>query len=73
SLDSDKDSWLKAIQKDGLSWPQISELKMWETSVVNTYQFEGIPFNVLVDPQGKVIATNLRGPALDQELSKLIK
>ncbi|HAK10792.1 MAG TPA: alkyl hydroperoxide reductase, partial [Chitinophagaceae bacterium] len=73
SLDSDKGSWVKAIQKDGLTWTHISDLKMWETSVVNTYQFEGIPFNVLIDPQGKVIATNLRGPALTQQLSQLLK
>lgn len=73
SLDSDKGSWIKAIQKDGLTWTHISDLKMWETSVVNTYQFEGIPFNVLIDPQGKVIATNLRGPALTQQLSQILK
>jgi peroxiredoxin len=73
SLDSDKASWLKAIQKDGLTWTHISDLKMWETSVVNTYQFEGIPFNVLIDPQGKVIATNLRGPALEQQLQQILK
>jgi peroxiredoxin len=73
SLDSDKASWLKAIQKDGLTWTHISDLKMWETSVVNTYQFEGIPFNVLIDPQGKVIATNLRGPALEQQLQQVLK
>ncbi|MEY2640053.1 MAG: hypothetical protein RIR90_1535 [Bacteroidota bacterium] len=73
SLDSDKGSWVKAIQKDGLTWTHISDLKMWETSVVNTYQFEGIPFNVLIDPQGKVIATNLRGPALTQQLSQILK
>lgn len=73
SLDSDKASWLKAIQKDGLTWMHISDLKMWETSVVNTYQFEGIPFNVLIDPHGKVIATNLRGPALEQQLQQILK
>jgi peroxiredoxin len=73
SLDSDKASWLKAIQKDGLTWTHISDLKMWETSVVNTYQFEGIPFNVLIDPHGKVIATNLRGPALEQQLQQILK
>jgi peroxiredoxin len=73
SLDNDKNAWIKAIQKDGLNWTHISDLKMWETSVVNTYQFEGIPFNVLIDPQGKVIATNLRGPALTQQLSQILK
>ena len=73
SLDNDKNAWVKAIQKDGLTWTHISDLKMWETSVVNTYQFEGIPFNVLIDPQGKVIATNLRGPALTQQLSQILK
>ncbi len=60
SLDKDKASWLKAIKDDGLTWQHISDLKYW-SSAADLYGFNGIPYNVLVDPQGKIIADNLRG------------
>jgi peroxiredoxin len=73
SLDKDKESWTEAIQKDSLTWPHISDLKYWSSEVVNQYKFEGIPFNVLVDPSGKIIASELRGAALDRKLSEVLK
>ncbi len=73
SLDSDKESWIKAIAADNLNWMQISDLKQWESTVVSLYNFNGIPFNVLIDPQGKIIANELRGEALDAKLAELIK
>jgi len=73
SLDNDKQAWIDAIQADGLTWNQVSDLKQWESSVVSTYKFEGIPFNVLVDPTGKVIATSLRGKALENKLTEVLK
>jgi len=73
SLDSDKDAWETAIQQDHLKWNHISDLKQWESSVVAPYKITGIPFNVLVDPDGKIIAVGLRGPALQNKLSEVLK
>ena len=73
SLDRDKAAWLKAIKDDGLAWKQISDLKFWNSSAATTYQVEGIPFNVLIDPQGKIIGKELRGPDLQNKLAELLK
>lgn len=73
SLDKERDSWLKAINDDGLTWTHVSDLKYWETKAVGIYHFDGIPYNVLVDPQGKVIAENLRGFDLENKLQELLK
>ena len=73
SLDNDKDAWKEAIAADKLTWTHISDLKQWESVVVGLYKFEGIPFNVLVDPNGKIIATELRGAALEAKLSEVLK
>ena len=73
SLDKEKDEWIEAIQKDKLAWTQVSDLKYWQSGVVALYQFDGIPFNVLVDPQGKIIATSLRGEELEKKLGEVLK
>jgi len=73
SLDEDKDAWMKAIQKDGLNWKNISDLKGWQSAVVPVYGIEGIPYNVLLDPEGKILATELRDKELDAFLSKTLK
>ena len=73
SLDQDKDSWVQAIKNDNLAWAQMSDLKQWQSAAVSTYNIEGIPFNVLIDPTGKVIAQELRGPALEQKLGEVLK
>lgn len=72
SLDKDKDSWKKAIAQDHLSWTQMSDLKYWNSQAVETFGFQGIPFNVLVDPSGKVIAQELRGEDLDSKLKQVL-
>jgi len=72
SLDNKKDKWEKAIAADHLTWTHISDLKQWESVVVPLYGINGIPFNVLVDPEGKVIAENLRGPALSAKLHEVL-
>ena len=59
SLDRGKAEWIKAIKDDNLTWNQISDLKWWSSAAVSVYGIDGIPFNVLVDPQGKIIATGL--------------
>jgi thiol-disulfide isomerase/thioredoxin len=73
SLDQDKAAWLKAINKDKLAWHHISDLKGWESAAVSLYNIEGIPFNVLVDPKGKIIAQNLRGEDLQQKLATVLQ
>lgn len=73
SLDKTKSDWLEAIQKDRLTWYHISDLKFWESAAVGLYGFDGIPYNVLVDPQGKIIASNLRGDALSKKLAEVLK
>jgi len=73
SLDDNKTNWMEAIKADKLNWLHISDLKKWESVVVNTYQFEGIPYNVLLDPTGKIIATELRGQALQENLAKILQ
>jgi peroxiredoxin len=73
SLDKEKEDWVQAIKADKLSWTHVSDLKQWESSMVSLYQFDGIPFNVLVDPQGKIVATSLRGAELEKKLTELLK
>jgi len=72
SLDQDKDSWKKAILQDHLTWSQMSDLKYWNSQAVQTFGFEGIPFNVLVDPSGKIVAESLRGPDLENKLKEVL-
>ena len=73
SLDENKESWIQAIEADGLAWTHMSDLAYWQSASVPTYQFGGIPFNVLIDPQGVVIAQSLRGPALSAKLREVLK
>lgn len=73
SLDKAKEPWLKAIKDDQLTWTHVSDLKYWESIVVPMYNIQGIPFNVLLDPQGNIVATNLRGSSLQAKLSEVIK
>jgi peroxiredoxin len=73
SLDDNKAKWLKAVQDDKLTWTHVSDLKQWESIVVPMYQIQGIPFNVLVDPNGKIIASGLRGEDLEKTLSSVLK
>ncbi len=73
SLDQEKEEWVKAINTDKLSWTHVSDLKYWSSIVVPVYNIQGIPYNVLVDPNGKVIAENLRGNQLDAKLGEVLK
>ena len=73
SLDKDKNAWLTAIKADNLTWPQISDLKWWNSAATSLYGLTSIPFNVLVDTQGKIIATNLRGADLEKKLTEILK
>ncbi len=73
SLDEDKQKWLDAIKSDELNWKHISDLKGWGNAAVGIYGFDGIPYNVLLDPTGKIIATELRAEALQQKLAEVLK
>lgn len=67
-----KESWLAAITKDGLSWPQVSDLKFWQNEAAVQYGVQSIPANFLLDKEGKIVAKDLRGPALEQTLERLL-
>lgn len=73
SLDRDRDAWLQAIRDDRLEWAQVSDLKFWDSQVVPLYHIDGIPYNVLLDPQGTVVASNLRGRELEAALEKALQ
>lgn len=68
-----KAEWLAAIEKDGLTWTQLSDLKGWENAASKMYGVRGIPANFLIDPSGKIIAKNIRGEELHKKLSEVIK
>jgi peroxiredoxin len=73
SLDSKREAWLKAIQKDQLTWTQASDLKGWDNEVAKQFGVRAIPFNLLIDPAGKIIARNLMEEALASTLNNLFK
>ena len=72
SLDEKKEDWLAAIHEDQLTWTHVSDLKGWESKAVGLYKIDGIPYNVLLDPSGKILATSLRGDDLEQMLQKTL-
>lgn len=73
SLDRGKDAWLQAIHDDGLIWTHVSDLKFWNNEAAMLYKISSIPQNMLVGPDGKIIAKNLRGEDLEQKLKELLK
>jgi thiol-disulfide isomerase/thioredoxin len=73
SLDKGKAPWLKAIADDGLHWTHVSDLKFWSNEVAQLYKISSIPQNILVDPNGKIIAKNLRGEELQAKLKELLQ
>jgi peroxiredoxin len=72
SLDNNKQPWLKAIEIDNLDWTQVSDLKGWNNEVAAQYKVQSIPQNFLIDPNGKIIAKNLRGEDLHSRLCELL-
>lgn len=71
SLDRNKEDWIQAIQEDHLTWTHVSDLKYWQSEAAKTYNITGIPFSVLLDPNGVIIGKNLRGAALDAKLEEI--
>ncbi len=74
SLDNNgqKARWVKAIEKDGLTWPQISNLKGWQEPVAVQYGVRSIPATFILDETGKIVATRLRGKALEAKVEELL-
>ena len=72
SLDKARDPWVKAIKDDGLAWTQVSDLKFWYNDVAVKYHIQQIPQNFLIDPNGKIVGRNLRGPDLQEKLCELL-
>jgi peroxiredoxin len=73
SLDKEKDAWQDAIKEDHLTWTHVSDLKYWQSQAVETFHFSGIPFNVLIDPEGKIIGQGLRGDELENKLKQVLQ
>lgn len=73
SLDRAKEPWIDAIKQDNLTWTHVSDLQFWNNAVAKQFAIQSIPQNFLIDPQGNLVAKNLRGAALEYTLSRLVK
>ena len=71
SLDKTQDRWVQAIEQDGLEWHHVSDLKGWSNEVAQAYGVRSIPHTILLDQEGRIIARNLRGQALEDKLEQL--
>jgi peroxiredoxin len=72
SLDQEKEAWVKAIEKDKLTWTHVSDLQQWNNAVAQMYRVQSIPQNFLIDPNGKIVAKDLRGEDLEKKLCELL-
>ncbi|WP_412850674.1 TlpA family protein disulfide reductase [Chryseobacterium sp. PMSZPI] len=70
SLDKNKESWQKAIDRFNINWIQISDLKFWKSPVAKAYEVDELPFNIIIDGQGTILAKNLHGKELEDFLNK---
>ena len=73
SLDRNREQWLAAIEKDKLSWTQVSDLKYWSSDAAVLYCIRWIPMSFLIDPEGKILAIGLEGDELHNKLQELLK
>lgn len=73
SLDQNKKAWIDAIKMDGLNWSHVSDLKGWGNQAAAIFKVSSIPQNLLLDPEGRIIAKNLRGSVLQGRLDALLK
>ncbi|MFZ9982200.1 MAG: TlpA family protein disulfide reductase [Cyclobacteriaceae bacterium] len=73
SLDRNKEDWMQAIAEDGLSWVHVSDLKYFNSVAARDYNINAIPFSILIDPKGIIVAKNLRGDELHRTLEKYLK
>ncbi|WEK69680.1 MAG: TlpA disulfide reductase family protein [Candidatus Chryseobacterium colombiense] len=73
SLDKSKDSWKKIIDRENINWPQISDLQFWKSPVAKTYGIEELPYNLVLDKSGKIIAMNIHGEELKTLITNELK
>jgi peroxiredoxin len=72
SLDQDKARWIEAIAADHITWPQVSDLKHWQSAAARLYNVQSIPYTVLLDREGRIVAKNLRGKDLEKKLDEVL-
>ena len=72
SFDKTKEAWMKAVEDDGITWPQVSDLQYWNNAAGKLYAVRSIPHNVLIGKDGVIIAKNLRGEDLGAKLAELL-
>jgi peroxiredoxin len=72
SLDQQKEAWTNAIAKDNLTWTQVSDLQYWNNAAAQLYHVQSIPQNFLIDPNGKIVAKDLRGEDLEKKLCEFL-
>ncbi len=70
SLDKNKESWQKTIDRFNINWIQISDLKFWKSPVAKLYEVDELPFNVIIDGEGTILAKNLHGKELEEFIKK---
>ncbi|WP_426478652.1 TlpA family protein disulfide reductase [Chryseobacterium sp. CBSDS_008] len=70
SLDKNKESWQKAIDRFHINWIQVSDLKFWKSPVAKLYEVDELPFNVIIDREGIILAKNLHGKELEEFIKK---
>ncbi len=68
-----KEKWMKAIHDDKLEWTHVSDLKFWDNAVAKLYGIRAIPQNLLLDPEGKIIAKNIRGEELEKKIEEVVR
>ena len=74
SIDKTREAWLKGIKEDGLErWIHVSDLKYWSSVIVPLYEIESIPANFLLDREGRIIASNIRGEMLQKKLAEIFE
>lgn len=72
AFDKRKDKWLDAIQSDGLEWPQVSDLKYFDSEMIELYGIVNVPTTILLDPKGEILAIDLHADELEESLLKLL-
>jgi len=72
SLDDNKEKWMKAVEADGLVWNHVSDLRAWENAAAKLYGVTSIPFALLLDKEGKIVAKDLRGAELDTKIAETL-
>jgi thiol-disulfide isomerase/thioredoxin len=73
SLEKDRQQWIEAIREDSMVWPQMSDFQMWDSDAAIYYKIQELPFNVMLDKEGKIIAMNIRGNKLNEILEEIYK